>query len=82
MDLSAAKAPLSPPEPGPDDWSVAPDVGPSDSGAPVGDLGGRNFPRCPDILSGGVSLKSGGLIIKPTTWYLLLGGFFQDLVSK
>ena len=36
MDLSAAKAPLSPPEPGPDDWSVAPDVGPSDSGAPVG----------------------------------------------
>lgn len=33
MDLSAAKAPeLSPPEPGPEDWSVAPDVGPSDSG--------------------------------------------------
>eukprot|EP00434_Breviolum_minutum_P024451 symbB.v1.2.021594.t1/scaffold1874.1/size97541/2 len=33
VDLSAAKAPeLSPPEPGPDDWSVAPDVGPSDSG--------------------------------------------------
>ena len=40
VDLSAAKAPeLSPPEPGPDDWSVAPDVGPSDSGRWLGSLG-------------------------------------------